>query len=86
MTQGEHISFSEQVRNFEKTVIQMKTLMDDERLSQHLANSFTLVNHGSNDYLNNYLLPEFYGSSYKYSPKDYAAILIELYKKQILVN
>ncbi|CAJ2659030.1 unnamed protein product [Trifolium pratense] len=34
---GERISFSHQVRNFERTLSQMKTLMKDENLSQYLA-------------------------------------------------
>ncbi|RYR74572.1 hypothetical protein Ahy_A02g009292 [Arachis hypogaea] len=30
--------------------------MDDMNLSQYLAKSLAIVNHGSNDYINNYLL------------------------------
>ncbi|XP_073224952.1 GDSL esterase/lipase At5g08460-like [Cicer arietinum] len=84
--QGEHISFTQQVSNFEKTLSQTKSLMEDENLSQYLANSFTTVIHGSNDYINNYLMPEFYGTSFMYSPNNYADILIEHYKENILVN
>ncbi|WJX41009.1 hypothetical protein P8452_28429 [Trifolium repens] len=38
----------------------MKNLMEDENLSKYLANSLATVIQGNNDYLNNYLMPEFY--------------------------
>ncbi|PNX82227.1 GDSL esterase/lipase, partial [Trifolium pratense] len=81
---GERISFRHQVRNFETTLSQMKTLMEDQNLSQYLANSLATVIMGNNDYLNNYLMPEFYGTSFVYNPKNFADILIENYKKHIL--
>ncbi|XP_061376138.1 GDSL esterase/lipase At1g71250-like [Gastrolobium bilobum] len=81
---GERISFDQQVRNFETTLNQLKTIMDDKSLSQHLANSLTMVNHGNNDYINNYLLPELYATSFMYDPKDYAELLVERYKKHLL--
>lgn len=83
--QGERISFSQQVENFETTLGQLKIQMEDKKLSHYVANSLTVVNHDNNDYVNNYLLPE-YGASFHYDPKSYADLLIELYKKQILVN
>lgn len=85
-SQGEHISFNHQVSNFETALSQMKTLMDDKNMSQYLANSLTAVIIGNNDYLNNYLMPVFYGTSFMYSPKNYAEILIEAYKNHILVK
>lgn len=86
MTQGERITFNQQVGNLETTLSQLKTGMDDRNLSQYLAKSLTIVTHGSNDYLNNYLMPELYPSSYIYDPKSYADLLIQRYKNQILVN
>ncbi|XP_016185305.1 GDSL esterase/lipase At1g71250-like [Arachis ipaensis] len=50
--------------------------MEDMNLSQYLA----IVNHGSNDYINNYLLSGLYSSSFLYDPKTYADILIQQYK------
>jgi hypothetical protein len=41
---------------------------------------------GNNDYLNNYLIPEFYGTSFVYNPNKFDDILVENYKKYILVN
>ncbi|GAU42653.1 hypothetical protein TSUD_398580 [Trifolium subterraneum] len=81
---GERISFRHQVRNFERTLCQMKTLMEDEKLSHYLENSLATVVHGNNDYLNNYLMPGFYNTSFVYNPNKFADILIENYKKYIL--
>ncbi|MED6162328.1 hypothetical protein PIB30_069307 [Stylosanthes scabra] len=58
--------------------------MDDMDLSQYLAKSLALVNHGSNDYINNYLLSELYSSSFIYNPTVFADILIKQYKTQIM--
>jgi hypothetical protein len=59
--------------------------MEDDNLSQYLANSLAIVIQGNNDYINNYLMPEFYGTSFVYNPNKFAGILIENYKKHILV-
>jgi hypothetical protein len=63
----------------------MKTLNEDENLSYYLANSLAIVIQGNNDYINNYLMPEFYGASFVYNPNMFADILIENYKRHILV-
>ncbi|GAB4845095.1 hypothetical protein Ancab_038501 [Ancistrocladus abbreviatus] len=39
---------------------------------------------GSNDYLNNYLMPSLYDTSYIYSPSDFANLLLNHYTRQIL--
>ncbi|KAK7282164.1 hypothetical protein RIF29_10750 [Crotalaria pallida] len=82
---GQRISFRRQVQNFETTLSQLKTQMDDKSLNQHLAKSLTVVIHGSNDYINNYLMSKLYLTSFIFDPKSYADLLISLYKKQILV-
>ncbi|MED6222896.1 hypothetical protein PIB30_068878 [Stylosanthes scabra] len=81
---GQRITFNGQVQNFQTTINQLKATMNDMNLSQYLANSLALVNHGSNDYINNYLLPGLYSSSFLYDPTTYADILIKQYKTQIL--
>ncbi|KAL3502539.1 hypothetical protein ACH5RR_036988 [Cinchona calisaya] len=82
---GERFSLSEQVQNFQNTLNQLKRRMREEELSNYLASSLVVMILGSNDYLNNYLQPSFYTSSYIYSPKAYAELLIERYKRQISV-
>ncbi|KAF7840200.1 GDSL esterase/lipase [Senna tora] len=81
---GGRFNMGEQVRNFQTTLTQLRNQMGNKNLSQHLAKSLVVVNLGSNDYLNNYLLPELYATSFIYNPKDYADLLINRYKTQIL--
>lgn len=59
--------------------------MGDQELSNYLAKAIVIMSLGSNDYINNYMQPSFYASSYIYSPKDYADLLINHYTRQILV-
>ncbi|WRX35031.1 GDSL lipase/esterase - like 10 [Theobroma cacao] len=50
--------------------------------------SFTLTKETSflsNDYINNYFVPEFYNTSRQYTPEQYAAVLVEQYSHQIKV-
>lgn len=60
--------------------------MGDNNLRQHLAKSLAVINLGSNDYLNNYLLPQLYPTSFIYNPKDFADLLISRYKRHLLVQ
>ncbi|MED6187149.1 hypothetical protein PIB30_073698 [Stylosanthes scabra] len=81
---GQRMTFTQQVQNFQTTINQLKATMDDMDLSQYLAKSLALVNHGSNDYINNYLLSALYSSSFLYDPTAFADILIKQYKTHIL--
>ncbi|KAB1228200.1 hypothetical protein CJ030_MR5G008797 [Morella rubra] len=81
---GDRFSLSQQVENFETTLSQLKSQMDEKDLSQYLARSLVVMNLGSNDYINNYLLPSLYPTSGNYNPKDYADLLINRYTRQIL--
>ncbi|KAK6125645.1 hypothetical protein DH2020_040621 [Rehmannia glutinosa] len=81
---GERFSLSEQVENFESTLNQLRSQMKDEELSIYLSKALVVMTLGSNDYINNYLQPSFYTTSYIYTPKDYADLLINRYTRQIL--
>ncbi|XP_050253047.1 GDSL esterase/lipase At1g71250 [Quercus robur] len=82
---GQRYSLSQQVVNFQSiTLNQLRTIMNGTNLSQYLAKSIAILVFGSNDYLNNYLLPSLYSSSYIYSPPDYANLLLNRYTRQIL--
>jgi hypothetical protein len=83
--QGERYSLSQQVLNFEATLNQLRTLMNGTTLSQYLAKSIAILVFGSNDYINNYLMPSMYPSSYNYNPSDFANLLLNRYTRQILV-
>ena len=58
----------------------------ERNLSQYLARSIVVMVFGSNDYINNYLLPPLYPTSYKYTPEEYANLLLNHYTRQILVS
>ncbi|KAB8933548.1 hypothetical protein FH972_026835 [Carpinus fangiana] len=81
---GERYSLSQQVLNFEATLNQLRTLMNGTTLSQYLAKSIAILVFGSNDYINNYLMPSMYSSSYNYNPSDFANLLLNRYTRQIL--
>ncbi|KAH7851114.1 hypothetical protein Vadar_007476 [Vaccinium darrowii] len=48
-----------------------------EELSEYLSKSIFLVSTGSNDYINNYLEPNLYDSSKRYSPQAFAQLLTD---------
>ncbi|XP_020540068.1 GDSL esterase/lipase At5g08460 isoform X2 [Jatropha curcas] len=82
---GDRYTLGQQVLNFGSTLSQLKTQMDDKKLRQYLAKSLVVLNIGSNDYINNYLMPSLYSTSFTYNPKDFAHLLINTYTEQILM-
>jgi len=52
-------------------------------LSDHLRQSISIISVGRNDYINNYLQPQFYDSDKLYHPKPFVEHLIEIYSQQI---
>lgn len=84
--QGDRYSLSQQVLNFEDTLNELRTMMNGTTLSQFLAKSIAVLVFGSNDYINNYLMPSLYNSSYIYSPQQFGNLLVNSYVRQILVR
>ncbi|KAI9165180.1 hypothetical protein LWI28_009291 [Acer negundo] len=81
---GERFNLRQQVENFRSTVGQLKKQMDETKMEEYLAKSLIIMNLGSNDYINNYLIPSFYNSSSKYNPIQYALLLITQYTTNIM--
>ncbi|GLT30236.1 hypothetical protein SLA2020_050490 [Shorea laevis] len=81
---GERYSLSQQVLNFESTLEQLRTVLDGRNLTDFLAKSIAILVFGSNDYINNYLMPSMYSSSYVYSPPEFANLLLNHYARQLL--
>eukprot|EP01018_Ginkgo_biloba_P038529 Gb_24613 [translate_table: standard] len=78
------ISFNQQIANFQNTLQVLNELAESrEILSQYLSKSICVIAFGSNDYLNNYLMPNLYSSSREYSPRAYAVLLLSEYSKQL---
>ncbi|KAJ0972855.1 hypothetical protein J5N97_020814 [Dioscorea zingiberensis] len=57
---------------------------DGRNFTKYLGRSIAVMVFGSNDYINNYLLPSLYPSSYNYNPEEYANLLLNHYTRQLL--
>ncbi|CAO2161923.1 unnamed protein product [Urochloa humidicola] len=89
---GGHYPLSEQVDHFRAAVADMANSSSSSaamfhgnatRVAEHLGRCIFFVGMGSNDYLNNYFMPNYYDTARRYSPRDYAALLLREYAAQI---
>ncbi|GER34216.1 GDSL esterase/lipase [Striga asiatica] len=82
---GDHMSMNQQVDSFAATVQQLRRFFrgDDVTLGAYLSKCIFYAGLGSNDYLNNYFMTDYYSTSSQYTPKAYAASLIQDYTKQL---
>ncbi|KAG7593320.1 GDSL lipase/esterase [Arabidopsis thaliana x Arabidopsis arenosa] len=81
---GQRITFSGQVENYKNTVAAVVELLGDENTAaDYLRRCIYSVGMGSNDYLNNYFMPQFYPTSRLYTPEQYADDLISRYREQL---
>ncbi|KAK3229348.1 hypothetical protein Dsin_001229 [Dipteronia sinensis] len=81
---GQRYSLSQQVLNFESTLNQLRTLMPPSNLTNYLAKSVSVLLIGSNDYINNYLMPSLYPSRSIYTPPQFANLLLNNYARQLI--
>lgn len=86
--QGAHTSMTEQVTNFGNTVQQMRRFFrgDNDALNSYLSKCIYYSGLGSNDYLNNYFMTDFYSTSTQYTPKAFASALLQDYARQLSVS
>jgi len=61
-------------------------LGNEDSAANYLSKCIYSIGLGSNDYLNNYFMPQFYSSSRQYSPDEYADVLIQAYTEQLKVS
>ncbi|WCJ34883.1 GDSL esterase/lipase At1g33811 [Euphorbia peplus] len=82
---GDHMSMNQQVAAFAETVQDMRRLFrgDVNAMNSHLSKCIFYSGLGSNDYLNNYFMTDFYSTSRDYTPTAYAAILLRDYARQL---
>ncbi|EEF40882.1 zinc finger protein, putative [Ricinus communis] len=80
---GERYSLSQQVLNFESSLNELRRMMNGTNLTEFLGKSLAVLVFGSNDYINNYLMPSIYSSSYIYSPPQFANLLLNHYARQL---
>ena len=84
--QGEDISFEQQLTNHRFIVSQISNRVGGfEQAKSHLNKCLYFVNIGSNDYINNYFMPQYYPTSSNYNPHQYAEVLIKEYSQQLRV-
>ncbi|XP_039010088.1 GDSL esterase/lipase At1g71250-like [Hibiscus syriacus] len=81
---GERYSLNQQVVNFETTLDQLRAMMGGDNLTSFLAKSVAVLVFGSNDYINNYLMPSIYSSSFNYNPVQFGNLLLNRYASQLL--
>ncbi|KAG0537057.1 hypothetical protein BDA96_03G115100 [Sorghum bicolor] len=84
---GGHYPLSEQVDHFRAAVSDMGNTSEFRgnatKVAAHLGRCIFFVGMGSNDYLNNYFMPDYYDTARRYSPRDYAALLLQGYSDQL---
>ncbi|KAF9608556.1 hypothetical protein IFM89_009922 [Coptis chinensis] len=76
------IPFNQQIKNFENTLDQITDNLGADDAAQAIARCLFFIGMGSNDYLNNYLLPN-YPTRNQYNGQQYANLLIQQYTQQL---
>lgn len=80
------IPFNQQIKNFENSLDEITTALGaSSNLGEALARCIFFVGMGSNDYLNNYLMPN-YNTRNQYDGNQYADLLSEEYTTQLKVS
>lgn len=79
------MSMNQQIDSFAATVRQLRRYLRGD-VNAYLSKCIFYCGLGSNDYLNNYFMPDYYSTSSQYTPKAYAASLIQDYSKQLTVR
>ncbi|XP_008459639.1 GDSL esterase/lipase At1g71691 [Cucumis melo] len=76
------IPFNQQIRNFENTLDQITGNLGAAMVAPVVARCIFFVGMGSNDYLNNYLMPN-YPTRSQYNSRQFANLLIQQYTQQL---
>ncbi|MFS8026646.1 putative triacylglycerol lipase [Helianthus anomalus] len=81
---GDRISMDRQLLNHEKIISRLSALQSNKTFTdEYLKKCIYLSNIGSNDYINNYLIPSIYSTSKTYTADEYAAVLVQQYSQQL---
>uniref|UniRef100_A0A803QHE1 GDSL esterase/lipase n=1 Tax=Cannabis sativa TaxID=3483 RepID=A0A803QHE1_CANSA len=81
---GTLLNLEAQVNHHLMTVAKIKSMLGINEGEAHLNKCIYFVGMGGSDYLTNYFLPDVQSTSRDYAPQQYARVLIEEYKVQIL--
>jgi hypothetical protein len=75
--QGGNVDLGMQIANHRTIVTRIAIRLGGmPQAQQYLKKCLYYVNIGSNDYINNYYLPQYYRTSRTYNPEQYAQVLI----------
>ncbi|XP_073017146.1 GDSL esterase/lipase At1g29670-like [Primulina eburnea] len=80
---GDVISLNRQLLNHQITIARLLLIRGPFGVTSYLNKCLYAVNMGSNDYVNNYLLPQYYPSSKLFTPDKFAQRLILQYSRQL---
>ncbi|KAJ4977849.1 hypothetical protein NE237_008629 [Protea cynaroides] len=82
---GMNLALKIQIDLFRQTVYQYlsRNFKTNDELLHYLSESIFVIDIGSNDYLNNYLLPAQYISSHLFNPIEFANILLQELKQDL---
>ncbi|KAL5982884.1 hypothetical protein ACLOJK_016963 [Asimina triloba] len=76
------IPFNQQIRNFETTLAQLNSRLGADQVRRSIGRSVFFIGLGSNDYLNNYMMPN-YPTRRQYNGQQFADLLIQQYTTQL---
>ncbi|KAH6775140.1 GDSL-like Lipase/Acylhydrolase superfamily protein [Perilla frutescens var. hirtella] len=76
------IPFNQQIKNFESNLDQITGRLGALDVAQELSRCIFFIGMGSNDYLNNYLMPN-YDTKNHYNGQQYADLLVKQYSQQL---
>ncbi|XP_055829604.1 GDSL esterase/lipase At1g29670-like [Solanum dulcamara] len=81
---GNRIFLDLQLQNHQNTISRMVDLVGNRvATNSHLNKCLYIVGIGSNDYINNYLVPKHYPTNSLYTPSQYATLLVQQYAQQL---
>ncbi|KAL1826656.1 hypothetical protein ACET3Z_005068 [Daucus carota] len=82
---GEHINLDLQLKHHGMIVSKIMSLQGNNATftKDYLSKCIYTVGMGSNDYINNYFMPDKYNTSKRYTPDQYADLLIHKYSRQL---
>ena len=85
LLQIERLSFWKQIELFQGTTNLIKNKLGKQAAEKFFQDARFVVALGSNDFINNYLMPA-YSDSWKYNDQTFVEYLMETLEKQLLVN
>ncbi|KAI4377220.1 hypothetical protein MLD38_014885 [Melastoma candidum] len=81
---GDRISFNHQLGRHFYIIAKIRAILGDRATNLLLNECIYTVEMGTNDYANNYFMPQFYPTSRLYTPQQFAVVLVNQYARQLM--